>query len=83
MNELSTCIDGDVIRSKSIKEHTNHFIVVRDLKMDNGLKTKVMKCVFATPKVKVPGYILSEHIVEPEQKKIKCDSKVHVPQSKK
>lgn len=76
-------INNVFIGSKSVEEHKNHLIVVRDHIRESGLKIKLKRCVFDASTVEVLEYIVLKHGVEPDQGKTKCILKAHLTQSKK
>ena len=72
-------IDDIVLFSKSYDDHLGDIKQVFTLLRQAGLKIKLSKCEFVRQFVKYLGYVVSQHGVRPDPKKVAAISKIGTP----
>jgi hypothetical protein len=79
---LEIYIDVVVCKSDSMGSHLANLHLVLERMHQYGLKMNPLKCVFGVSACKFLGYIIHEHDIEIDPKKIEYINKVQPPQCK-
>jgi hypothetical protein len=79
---LEIYIDDVVIKSDNMDHHLADLRLVLQKMCRYGLKMNPLKCVFGVSASKFLGFIIHEHGIEIDPKKIESIQKVQPPQSK-
>jgi hypothetical protein len=79
---LEIYIDDVIVESDSIDNHLANWRLACERVRRYGLKMNLLKCVFIVSTGKFLGFIIHEHGIEIDPKKIESINIVHPPQSK-
>jgi hypothetical protein len=79
---LEICIDDVVVKSDSMSSHLTDLRLALERMHGYELKMNPLKCVFGVSAGKFLGFIIHEHGIEIDPKKIKSINKVQLPQCK-
>jgi hypothetical protein len=76
---LEIYIDDVVVKSDSMDNHLANLRLALERMCQYGLKMNLLKCVFGVSAGKFLGFIINEHGIEIDPKKIEFINKVHPP----
>jgi hypothetical protein len=79
---LEICIDNVIVKSDNMDNHLANLCLALERMRHNGLKMNPLKCAFGVSARKFLGFIIHEHGIEIDPKKIESINKVQPPQSK-
>ena len=71
-------LDDIMIFSQTLEEHLEHSIIFDKLRQDN-LKLKLKKCSFLKSETHYLGFVISEDVIKPDEKKVKAIRSLPVP----